>query len=103
MSVVPEAAASAGVATANKVAGSGYLIILLGWMTDAVTIALVGLAITFFGGVWSFVSFLQKRSDAKAKRAEEAEEHRARMNVLNMEIESHKATIRSLKESSSNG
>lgn len=108
MSAVPEAAASAGLATANKIAGSGYLIILLGWMTDAVTIALVGLAITFLGGIWSFVSFLQKRSDAKAKRAEEAAEsaarraeeaaeHAARMRSLNLEIEARQAEIRSFR------
>lgn len=109
MSVVPEAAASAGVATANKVAGGGYLIILLGWLSDATTIALIGLAITLLGGVWSFMSFLQRRAHAKAKRAEEAAEsaarraeeaaeHAARMRSLNLEIEARKAEIRSFRE-----
>ena len=105
---IPEVAASAGAATANKVAGWGYLIVLIGWLSDATTIALIGLAITFLGGIWSFMSFLQRRAHAKAKRAEEAAEfaarraeeaaeHAARMRSLNLEIEAREAEIRSFR------
>ena len=80
------ATATASAATANKIAGGGYIIVVLGWLSDANNVALIGLAITMLGGIWSFVSFLQHRKDAKAKRAEEREEHEARMRLIELEI-----------------
>jgi hypothetical protein len=85
-SMIPEAAASAS-ATANKIAGGGYLITVVGWLSNATTVALVGLAITVLGGAWGFLAYLQNRRNAKAKRAEDAEEHAIRMNLLNIEME----------------
>lgn len=84
--MIPEAAASAS-ATANKVSGGGYLITLVGWLSNATTVALVGLAITVLGGVWGFLAYMQNRRAAKAKRAEEAEEHAVRMRLLQAELE----------------
>ena len=94
----PVAAASA--ATANKLTAGGFGVIGMGWLTNTTTIALMGLAITVLGGVWSFISFLQntklkkaRDEEAKAKRAEEArlaalaeEEHELRMLVLQAEL-----------------
>lgn len=71
---------------ANKLTGGGFLVTGIGWLSSTTNIALVGLFITVLGGVWSFMAFLRNRSDAKAKRAEEAEEHAARMRLLELEI-----------------
>lgn len=86
MRVIPEAVSSAS-AAANKVSGGGYLITLVGWLSNATTVALIGLAITVLGGVWGFLAYLQNRRAAKAKRAEEAEEHAIRMRLLQAELE----------------
>jgi cell division protein FtsB len=89
--MIPEAAASA--ATANKVTAGGFGVIGMGWLSSTTTIALIGLAITLLGGVWSFLSWLQDRRNKKSKRAEEArlyalaeEEHALRMLVLAAEL-----------------
>ncbi len=65
----------------------------MGWLSNTTTIALIGLAITTLGGVWSAWAFFQSRADKKAKRAEEAklyalaaEEHELRMLVLKAEL-----------------
>ena len=84
--IIPEAASSAGAATANKLSGGGFLISLIGGMTNADTIAVIGLVITLFGGIWAFLSFLQRRKYEKEKRAEEAEEHALKLEILRAEL-----------------
>ena len=80
MSIIPEAAISA--ATANKITSGGFGVIAMGWLSNTTNIALIGLAITLLGGIWSFMAFLQKRKNESAKRKEEEEEHIARMKLL---------------------
>lgn len=87
----PVAAASA--ASANKLTAGGFGVIGMGWLTNTTTIALIGLAITCLGGVWSAWAFFQNRADKKAKRAEEArlaalaeEEHALRMQIMQAEL-----------------
>lgn len=83
--MIPETAA-ASATTANKIAGGGWVLSMAGWLSDATTIALIGLAITCLGGIWSFLSWLQSRRDKKAERAEKAAEHQLRMKLLTAEL-----------------
>ena len=81
------ASASASAAMANKLIGVGNITILVGWLSDATTIALVGLAVTVLGGVLSVSTWRQRRRDMQEKRIEEKEEHEARMRLIQIEID----------------
>lgn len=84
---IQEAAASAAVGiSGNKVAAGGFGLTLFGAATKAELVALAGLVITLLGGIWSFLSFLQRTRHANDKRREEAEEHAARMELIRAQI-----------------
>lgn len=72
---IAEYAADKASSVANKVTGAGFGVTLFGGITSEQCAMYIGLIITVLGGIWSFMAFMQKRS-----------EHKIRMKILEAEL-----------------